>query len=118
MNKMHRINDITIDESSHGTGNIFVVQDRDTILVKYEDIEAFANAAKEYAHPTIEKPDPAPEKWYVVLKNSNIRLTNLPNVPTVFTTYSAAKIYARECGGLERTYCPITADEYELAFGR
>ena len=114
---METIADITIGTSVFGTSALVMKQDEDRIVVQQEDIEEFEAAVRKHAG-VVEEGEPTPEKWYVVLKNSNYRLSNTPGDPMMFTAYTDARMFARGLGGLERTYCPISVDEYELAFGR
>lgn len=111
------VGDMKIERCHSAYDCIRITQSDEVVLVNDRRAEAFIDAIREHRR-IIEESDATPEKWYVVLMNSNIRLTNLPGVPTVFTTYTAAGIYAMDYSGLERTYCAISADEYERAFGR
>ena len=112
------VGDMKIERCHCAYDCIRITQDNKTVLVNDRRVSAFIDAVMTHAR-IIEEPDPTPEKWYVVLKNSNQRLTNSPNVPITFTTYADARIYARGfSASLGRTYCAIGADEYERAFGR
>ena len=114
---METIGYITIGTGVFGTGDIVIDQDEDRIVVRQGDIEEFAAAIRKRA-PTIEEPVPTPEKWYVVLKNSNSYLTTHNQAPMTFTDYEDARRYGAECSHRGRTYCPVSVDEYESAFGR
>ena len=120
---METIGDITVEHPVPQSVIVYIKQDDDVIVVYKDEIVGLADALREYSPLTSEEPKPAPEKWYVVLKNSNFRLPahaipGATSIPLIFTIYSDARIYASNFGGLERTFVPISVDEYERAFGR
>ena len=118
---METIADITIGTSVFGTSALVMKQDEDRIVVQQEDIEEFKAAVRKHAS-IVEEGEPTPEKWYVVLKNSNYRLSNSDKTPTTFTVYEDARAHARRYTEMftkiGRRYAPISADEYERVFGR
>lgn len=104
-----RISDITVKHSKFGFNQILISQDDDVIVVRYNELIEFADIIRKYMRHS--------DKWYIVLKDSNYKLTNAPKQPIIFTDYNEAEKYAKHCSGKERTYSPISVDHYKKVFG-
>lgn len=105
-----KISDIVIEHSQFGFKQILIKQDDDVIIVRYNELIEFADIIRKYIQHS--------DKWYIVLKDSNYRLTNTPTHTIIFTNYNEAEKYAKHASGKERIYLPISVDHYKKVFGK
>ena len=111
---------MTVDKNT-ALDIIRIRQDGDLIAVDGKHLPELIDALASYIPDGVsvdKEPEPTLEKWYVVLKNSNSRLTTHGERPTVFTDYEDARRYGAEFSGRGRFYVPMSVNKYLRIFGR